>query len=108
MALPDVLKTNLRIPVVGSPLFIISHPPLVIEQCKADQADLKLNKHEILAKSLAKSNAIQAGRKLSNQEMRSLIDELFACQTPYLSPAGHHTFVTFELEELARQFQRPQ
>ncbi|MCB1382270.1 MAG: nitronate monooxygenase [Notoacmeibacter sp.] len=35
MALPDILKTNLRIPVVGSPLFIISHPPLVIEQCKA-------------------------------------------------------------------------
>lgn len=35
MALPDILKTNLRIPVVASPLFIISHPPLVIEQCKA-------------------------------------------------------------------------
>ena len=35
MALPDILKSNLRIPVVGSPLFIISHPPLVIEQCKA-------------------------------------------------------------------------
>ena len=35
MALPDILKTNLRIPVVGSPLFIISHPPLVLAQCKA-------------------------------------------------------------------------
>lgn len=34
MALPDILK-SLRIPVVGSPLFIISHPPLVIAQCKA-------------------------------------------------------------------------
>ena len=35
MALPDILKTNLRIPVVASPMFIISHPPLVLEQCKA-------------------------------------------------------------------------
>jgi nitronate monooxygenase len=35
MALPDLLKTNLRIPVVGSPLFIISCPPLVLAQCKA-------------------------------------------------------------------------
>jgi len=35
MALPEVLKRNLRIPVVGSPLFIISHPPLVLAQCKA-------------------------------------------------------------------------
>lgn len=35
MALPEILKKNLRIPVVASPLFIISHPPLVIAQCKA-------------------------------------------------------------------------
>lgn len=35
MALPDILRTDLRIPVVASPLFIISHPPLVLEQCKA-------------------------------------------------------------------------
>ena len=35
MALPDVLKKNLRIPVVAAPMFIISHPPLVLEQCKA-------------------------------------------------------------------------
>ena len=35
MALPDILKTNVRLPVVGAPLFIISHPPLVLAQCKA-------------------------------------------------------------------------
>ncbi|GKX35287.1 MAG: 2-nitropropane dioxygenase [Rhizobiaceae bacterium MnEN-MB40S] len=34
MALPDLLK-NLRLPVVGAPLFIISHPPLTLAQCKA-------------------------------------------------------------------------
>ena len=34
MALPPVLQ-NLRIPVIGSPLFIISGPELVIAQCKA-------------------------------------------------------------------------
>jgi len=32
--LPPVLK-NLRFPVIGSPLFIISNPRLLIEQCKA-------------------------------------------------------------------------
>jgi len=35
MALPPILKDNLRLPVVGSPLFIISNPDLVIAQCKA-------------------------------------------------------------------------
>ena len=34
MALPEQLS-NLRIPVIASPLFIISTPKLVIEQCKA-------------------------------------------------------------------------
>jgi nitronate monooxygenase len=29
------LKRNLTIPVIGSPLFIISTPDLVIAQCKA-------------------------------------------------------------------------
>jgi len=34
MALPSVLS-QLSLPVIGSPLFIISNPKLVIEQCKA-------------------------------------------------------------------------
>ena len=34
MALPEILKKNLRLPVIGAPLFIISHPALVIAQCK--------------------------------------------------------------------------
>ncbi|MFJ8258486.1 NAD(P)H-dependent flavin oxidoreductase [Peribacillus asahii] len=32
--IPSILQ-NLRIPVIGAPLFIISNPKLVIEQCKA-------------------------------------------------------------------------
>ena len=35
MALPNILKDKLRLPVVGAPLFIVSHPALVIAQCKA-------------------------------------------------------------------------
>ena len=34
MSLPPVLQ-NLPLPIIGSPLFIISNPKLVIEQCKA-------------------------------------------------------------------------
>lgn len=35
MSLPEILRKNLRLPVVGSPLFIVSNPDLVIAQCKA-------------------------------------------------------------------------
>ena len=35
MALPASLKSRLRLPVIGSPMFIVSTPDLVIAQCKA-------------------------------------------------------------------------
>jgi len=35
MSLPAVLEGNLRIPVIGAPMFIVSGPELVIAQCKA-------------------------------------------------------------------------
>jgi nitronate monooxygenase len=35
MALPPLLRDRLRLPAIGSPLFIISKPELVIAQCKA-------------------------------------------------------------------------
>ncbi len=35
MSVPSILQDRLVLPVVAAPLFIISHPPLVVEQCKA-------------------------------------------------------------------------
>ncbi|MGB1067970.1 MAG: NAD(P)H-dependent flavin oxidoreductase [Gammaproteobacteria bacterium] len=35
MAIPEHIKNNLSMPVIGSPLFIVSGPELVIAQCKA-------------------------------------------------------------------------
>src|SRR5215813_7125831 len=35
MSLPASLRTRLRLPAVGAPLFIVSNPDLVLAQCKA-------------------------------------------------------------------------
>jgi nitronate monooxygenase len=35
MSLPESLRSCLRLPVIGSPLFVVSNPDLVIAQCKA-------------------------------------------------------------------------
>jgi nitronate monooxygenase len=35
MALPTLLQDRLRLPLIGAPMFIVSGPELVIEQCKA-------------------------------------------------------------------------
>jgi DNA mismatch repair protein MutL len=78
----------------------------LLEQCKSDIHELRLHKHETIAKNFAKSSAAYAGKRLSQAEMKSLIDELFACETPYVSPHGNLTCVTFSLEDLGKQFQK--
>jgi DNA mismatch repair protein MutL len=78
----------------------------IIEQFKEDKAQLRINKQDLIAKSLAKSNAIKPGQKLTEKEMYHLIDELFACAIPYASPAGTHTFVTFGLHDLEKHFNK--
>jgi len=35
VSLPDTLKKNLRLPLIGAPMFIVSQPELVIAQCTA-------------------------------------------------------------------------
>jgi len=35
LALPEILNGRLRLPLVGAPLFIVSHPALTLAQCKA-------------------------------------------------------------------------
>ncbi|MCG8369072.1 MAG: nitronate monooxygenase family protein [Proteobacteria bacterium] len=35
MALPELLQGKLRLPLIGAPMFIVSGPELVVEQCKA-------------------------------------------------------------------------
>ena len=35
MSLPPLLRDTLRLPVIGAPMFIVSNPELVLEQCKA-------------------------------------------------------------------------
>jgi DNA mismatch repair protein MutL len=76
----------------------------LIEQFKENKQVLKINKHVRIAMSMARSNSIKAGKNLSRSEMKNLMDELFACKTPYASPNGNSTFITFSLSDLAKQF----
>ncbi len=54
--------------------------------------------------SLAKSASIKRGKLLSQLEMSTLIDELFACEMPYSLPNKKPIIITYSLEELNKQF----
>jgi DNA mismatch repair protein MutL len=76
----------------------------LLEQYKQN-LELELDVKENIAAAMAKSGAIRTGQRLTELEMQSLIDRLFACAQPYRSPSGKSCFITFELEELAKRFE---
>jgi DNA mismatch repair protein MutL len=59
-----------------------------------------------LAKSFSCRSAIKAGDPLTEQEMRSLIDQLFATRMPYVCPHGRPVVLRIPTEELDRRFGR--
>jgi DNA mismatch repair protein MutL len=76
----------------------------VLENYKQNFQELKLQKRENIARSLARNLAIKTGKVLSQEEMNNLIDELFACEMPYCNPAGHTIISTISIEELDKRF----
>jgi len=76
----------------------------LLEQHKVG-LELQLNTRESLARSMARSAAIKRGQLLNDIEMQALIDQLFACAMPFRSPFGKKCFVTYELEDLQKQFE---
>lgn len=66
--------------------------------------ELRLSTSENIARAMARGATIKRGQNLAVEEMRSLIDRLFACELPYKSPTGRNCFLTFELDDLEKQF----
>ncbi|MFY0253102.1 DNA mismatch repair endonuclease MutL [Chitinophaga sp. 30R24] len=78
----------------------------LLEQFKHFSHELKVTKREQLIRSMARNNAIPAGKILAAREMQNIIDELFACSMPNIAPGGKFTFISFKLTDLARMFER--
>ncbi|MCX6315872.1 MAG: DNA mismatch repair endonuclease MutL [Bacteroidetes bacterium] len=79
---------------------------ILLEQYKHFNPEIKLSKREKLIRSLARQQAIKAGIRLTEREMRQLVNGLFACEQYNISPAGNPTFLEFKLEQLEKMFGR--
>lgn len=95
--------------VKGMPVTIIeSQITIIIEQLlediKNDIPDTSFSQLDIMAKSLAKSLAIKTGSKLDLKEQEDLVNKLFSCKQPDLSPFRKTTFVTINIDEIDRKF----
>lgn len=95
----------------GVPADTANHDPAallegLIENYKQNLSELRSDKRENLARSMACNMAIKAGKALAQEEMNNLIDELFACRMPYSTPGGKPTITTFSLDDLDRRFRK--
>ncbi len=86
----------------------ISDPVKLIEDIlvslKDNQTKPLDDAHQKLAVSMAKAASIGYVRTLSSIEMQDLVDKLFACQHPNLSPNGKVILTIISLDELEKRF----
>ncbi|NCP89174.1 MAG: DNA mismatch repair endonuclease MutL [Flavobacteriales bacterium] len=101
--------TNETLEITGVPIGIPeSEVSIILEQLISDVEnevpDSNFSITDLLAKSLAKSLAIKNGQPLKKSEQEHLVNSLFACKEPNVSPTNRITFVTMSVDELDKKF----
>ncbi len=73
-----------------------------LAEARSDKAGIRVG----LAKLVACKGAIKFGQRLSQPEMESLFNRLFACAEPYYCPHGRPAIIRITTDELGRKFGR--
>jgi len=76
----------------------------LISEVDSEVPDSHFSATDLLAKSMAKNLAIKSGKVLLKDEQEHLVNSLFACKEPNVSPTNKTTFVTLRVDELDKKF----
>ena len=117
--MPDLYRFGYVIEPFGKSAFVIQGTPAdvlngnekqvleqLLEQFKNFSSDLKYSKREMLLRSLAGQQAVKGGVALTEQEMQGLVEGLFACVQPNVTPSGRPTYLEFKRDQLEKMFGR--
>lgn len=104
----DESKTD-HVVISGIPVNITeSEVSQVIEQLLSDLQDgipaNSYSQNDTIAKSMAKSLAVKTGSYLTEKEQDNLVNGLFACKDPNISPFQKPTFITMRVEDIDKKF----
>ena len=66
--------------------------------------DDNFSQTDMISKSLAKSMSIKNGQNLNPNEMEYIVNGLFACKEPNISPFNKRTYITLTSEDLDNKF----
>ncbi|WP_339895602.1 DNA mismatch repair endonuclease MutL [uncultured Algibacter sp.] len=100
---------NESIDITGVPIGVPeSEVSIILEQLISDVENEVPDSHfsasDLLAKSMAISLAIKTGQSLQKDEQEHLVNKLFACKEPNVSPTNRTTFITMSVDELDKKF----
>lgn len=117
--LPDLNQLGYLLEPFGNYTFVIQGSPAdvvdgnekaavekMLEQYKHFSNDLKYSRREKLLRSMALQQSVKAGTSLTEKEMRKLVEDLFNCGTPNITPNGKPTYLEFKKDELDKMFGR--
>ena len=101
--------TDTLVEITGVPVSVPeSEVSIILEQLisdvENDVPDSHFSATDLLAKSMAKSLAIKTGQSLEKDEQEHLVNKLFACKEPNVSPTNRTTFITMSVDELDKKF----
>ncbi|MBL7745687.1 MAG: DNA mismatch repair endonuclease MutL [Chitinophagaceae bacterium] len=115
----DLLELGYMIEPFGKNSFVIQGTPAdleqgnekniidnLLEQYKHFSSEVKFSKREKLVRSLAKQQAVKAGMRLTEREMKQLVNDLFNCEQPNITPEGNPTYLEFKKDQLDKMFGR--
>ena len=101
--------TKESVEITGVPVSVPeSEVSILLDQLVSDVEnevpDANFSVTDLIAKSLAKSLSIKNGQKLNHTEQEHLVNSLFACKEPAISPSNRNTFITMTVDELDKKF----
>lgn len=76
----------------------------LINNIQNEIPESSFSQSDTIAKSMAKSLAVKTGTYLTDKEQENLVNSLFACKEPTISPFQKPTFITFTVEDLDKRF----
>jgi len=85
-----------------------SEVSIVLEQLLTDLQngipESSFSQNDTIAKSMARSLAVKTGTYLTEKEQENIVNSLFACKDPNVSPFHKPTFITMRVEDLDKKF----
>ncbi|MEP7277571.1 MAG: DNA mismatch repair endonuclease MutL [Bacteroidota bacterium] len=78
----------------------------LLEQYKHFSSEVKFSKREKLLRAMVYQQAIKSGRILADKEMKSLLQDLFACAQRNITAGGNPTYIEFKNDYLEKLFGR--